>query len=209
MNEPTVFIIDDDPSVRKGLTQLLLAAGFNAEAYTSATDFLAEAEYHRHGCIILDVHMPGMSGPELQEKLVVTGCCLPIIFLTAHGDAPTAAEAMKKGAVDFLEKPVNLDDLLETVKLSFAQDKENRANKSESEDILQRIKMLTKREQEVMTYVITGMLNKQIAGEMLISEETVKIHRGRVMQKLGIVSVAELVRLCEKAGISPIQLRSQ
>ena len=209
MIEPTVFIIDDDPSIRKGLTRLLSAAGFNAEAYTSATDFLAEAEFDRHGCIILDVHMPDMSGPELQEKLVETGCCLPIIFLTAHGDAPTAAEAMKKGAVDFLEKPVNRDNLLDIVKLSFAQDNENRAKKTESDDILKHIKLLTKREYEVMTYVITGMLNKQIAAEMQISEETVKIHRGRVMQKLRIVSVAELVRICEKAGISPNQLRSQ
>ncbi len=209
MNEPTVFIIDDDPSVRRGLTRLLHAAGINAESYKSAEDFLAEAECDRHGCIILDVHMPDMTGPELQEKLVEAGCCLPIIFLTAHGDVPTAAQAMKKGAVDFMEKPVNRDDLLETVKLSFAQDKENRAKKEEYSDILHHIKMLTPREHEVMTYVITGMLNKQIAAEMQISEETVKIHRGRVMQKLGIVSVAELVRLCEKAGISPNPLLSQ
>jgi FixJ family two-component response regulator len=208
MNEPTVFIIDDDPSVRKGLTRLLLAAGINAEAYISATDFLAEAEFDRHGCIILDVHMPNMSGPELQDKLVKTGCCLPIIFLTAHGDAPTAAQAMKKGAVDFLEKPVNQDDLLDIVKLSFVQDKENATKKTETDDILKRINLLTQREYEVMTYVITGMLNKQIAGEMEISEETVKIHRGRVMQKLGIVSAAELVRLCEKVGISPNPIHS-
>ena len=209
MSEPTVFIIDDDPSVRKGLTRLLHAAGINAESFKSATHFLAEGECDRHGCIVLDVHMPDMTGPELQEKLVKTGCCIPIIFLTAHGDAPTATQAMKKGAVDFLEKPVNRDDLLETVKLSFAQDKENRVRREESSNIFQRIKMLTPREHEVMTYVITGMLNKQIAAEMQISEETVKIHRGRVMQKLGIVSVAELVRLCEKAGISPNQLCSQ
>ena len=114
-----------------------------------------------------------------------------------------------RGAVDFLEKPVNRDDLLEIINISLAQDKENRAKRAESSDISERIKMLTLREHEVMTYVITGMLNKQIAAEMVISEETVKIHRGRVMQKLGIVSVAELVQLCNKAGISPMQIRSQ
>jgi FixJ family two-component response regulator len=209
MSEQTVFIIDDDPSVRKGLTRLLHAAGIHAESFESASNFLAEGNCERPGCILLDVHMPDMTGPELQEKLIKAGCCLPIIFLTAHGDVPTAALAMKKGAVDFLEKPVNSDDLLEIINISLAQDKENRAKKAESSDISERIRMLTPREHEVMTYVITGMLNKQIAAEMQISEETVKIHRGRVMQKLGIVSVAELVQLCNKAGISPNQLRSQ
>jgi FixJ family two-component response regulator len=209
MSEQTVFIIDDDPSVRKGFTRLLQAAGIPAESFESATHFLAEGNCERPGCILLDVHMPDMTGPELQEKLIKTGCCLPIIFLTAHGDVPAAALAMKKGAVDFLEKPVNRDDLLEIINISLAQDKENRAKRAESSDISERIKMLTLREHEVMTYVITGMLNKQIAAEMVISEETVKIHRGRVMQKLGIVSVAELVQLCNKAGISPMQIRSQ
>ena len=203
MNEPTVFIIDDDLSIRKGLTRLVKATGFNAESYESATDFLDSGKCLEHGCIILDVHMPEMTGPELQEKLVNTGCSMPIIFLSAHGDVPTTTRAMKKGAVDFLTKPVNVDELLTAIDVSLAQDLENRAQSEETSSIIEKIKQLTPREHEVMTYVITGMLNKQIAGEMEISEETVKIHRGRVMQKLGIVSVAQLVRLCEKAGISP------
>ena len=203
MNEPTVFIIDDDLSICKGLTRLVKAIGFNAESYESATEFLDSGKCLEHGCIILDVHMPEMTGPELQEKLVNTGCSMPIIFLSAHGDVPTTTRAMKKGAVDFLTKPVNVDELLTAIDVSLAQDLENRAQSEETSSIIEKIKQLTPREHEVMTYVITGMLNKQIAGEMEISEETVKIHRGRVMQKLGIVSVAELVRLCEKASISP------
>ena len=203
MNEPTVFIIDDDLSIRKGLTRLIKAAGIIAESFESAADFLASGKCQVHGCIILDVHMPEMTGPELQEKLVEAGCRMPIIFLSAHGDVPTTAKAMKKGAVDFLTKPVNVDEFLTAIDISLAQDLESRAQSEETSSILELIKQLTPREHEVMTYVITGMLNKQIAGEMEISDETVKIHRGRVMQKLGVFSVAELVRLCEKAGITP------
>lgn len=203
MNEPTVYIIDDDLSVRKGLTRLVKAAGIHAESFESATEFLDSGECQEHGCIILDVHMPEMTGPELQEKLVEAGCSMPIIFLSAHEDVPTTARAMKKGAVNFLTKPVNVDELLTAIDESLARDLENRAKNDEISSILERIKQLTPRENEVMTFVITGMLNKQIAAEMDISEETVKIHRGRVMQKLGIVSVAELVRICEKAGVKP------
>ena len=209
MNEPTVFIIDDDLSIRKGITRLVKAIGFNAESYESATEFLDSGKCLEHGCIILDVHMPEMTGPELQEKLVNTGCSMPIIFLSAHGDVPTTTSAMKKGAVDFLTKPVNVDELLTAIDVSLAQDLENRAQSEETSSIIEKIKQLTPREHEVMTYVITGMLNKQIAGEMEISEETVKIHRGRVMQKLGIVTVAELVRLCMKAGITPAKVANE
>lgn len=209
MSEPTVFIIDDDPSARRGLTRLVRAAGMNAESFASAEDFLASGKYAGPGCIVLDVRMPDMTGPELQEELGEAEYCMPIIFLSAHGDVPTTARTMKKGAVDFLTKPVDRDDLLEAIRVSLARDAENRAQRAESSSIREHIKTLTPREHEIMTYVITGMLNKQIAFELDISEETVKIHRGRVMQKLGIVSVAELVRLCEKAGIAPTKPRSQ
>ena len=209
MSEPTVFIIDDDPSARRGLTRLVRAAGMNAESFASAEDFLASGECDGPGCIVLDVRMPDMTGPELQEELGEAEYCMPIIFLSAHGDVPTTARTMKKGAVDFLTKPVDRDDLLEAIRVSLARDAENRAQRAESSSIREHIKTLTPREHEIMTYVITGMLNKQIAFELDISEETVKIHRGRVMQKLGIVSVAELVRLCEKAGIAPTKPRSQ
>jgi FixJ family two-component response regulator len=207
MSEPSVYIIDDDLSVRKGLTRMVKAAGINAESFESAGDFLSSNKCKEHGCIILDVHMPEMTGPELQEKMIEAGCSMPIIFLSAHGDVPTTAKTMRKGAVDFFEKPVDKEDLLAAIQVSLEQDLENRAKRTEYDSILEHVKKLTTREHEVMTYVITGMLNKQIAAEMDISEETVKIHRGRVMQKLGIVSVAELVRICEKASIPPAEPR--
>ncbi len=179
----------------------------NVESFASAGDFLASERCGGPGCIVLDVRMPDMTGPELQEELGKTGDHMPIIFLSAHADVPTTARAMKKGAVDFLTKPVDRDDLLEAIRVSLAKDAKNNAQRAENSFINEQIKKLTRREHEVMTYVITGMLNKQIAFELDISEETVKIHRGRVMQKLEIVSVAELVRLCEKAGIAPAEPR--
>jgi FixJ family two-component response regulator len=147
--------------------------------------------------------MPDMTGPELQAELVEVEYSMPIIFLSAHADVEITAEAMKKGAVDFLTKPVDRDDLLEAIYASLAKDAENRAHRAKIATIREQIKALTPREYEVMTYVITGMLNRQIAAELGISEETVKIHRGRVMKKLEVESVAELVRLCENAGIPP------
>jgi len=203
MSEPTVFIIDDDPSARRGLTRLVRAAGLNAESFASAAEFLTSDQRSGPGCIVLDVRMPEMTGPELQEELIKADYSMPIVFLSAHADVPIAAGAMKKGAVDFLTKPVDGPDLLAAIEESLARDAENRAQREESASIEELIETLTPREHEVMTYVITGMLNKQIAGHLEISEETVKIHRARVMQKLGVVSVAELVRLCEKAGIEP------
>jgi len=207
MSEPTVFIIDDDPSARKGLTRLVRAAGLNAESFASARDFLTSDKFEGPGCIVLDVSMPDMTGPELQEELSKVEHCMPIIFLSGHGDVPITAKAMKKGAVDFLTKPVDRDDLLGAIRVSLAKDADNRSHWEENFSINEQIKTLTPREYEVMTYVITGMLNKQIAGELMISEETVKIHRGRVMQKLGIVSVAELIHLCDKACIAPAEPR--
>jgi FixJ family two-component response regulator len=203
MKEQTVFIIDDDPSARTGLTRLVRAAGLNAESCASAKEFMDSGRIDGPGCIILDVRMPEMTGPELQEKLTDAEYSMPIIFLSAHGDVPTTARAMKKGAVDFLTKPVDKDDLLAAIQVSLTKDAENRNQLAESSSVKELLETLTAREYEVMTYVITGMLNKQIAGELFISEETVKIHRGRIMHKLGVVSVAELVRLCEKSGITP------
>jgi len=208
MNEPTVFIIDDDLAARRGLIRLVRAAGMTAESYSSAGDFLASGKRDQPGCIVLDVRMPEMTGPELHEELSKAEYCMPIVFLSAHGDVPTTAQAMKNGAVDFLMKPVDRDDLLGAIGVSLARDAENRAERAQYSAINELIGTLTPREREVMSYVITGMLNKQIAGELDISEETVKIHRGRVMRKLGIASVAELVRLCEKSGISPADPRS-
>ena len=203
MSDATVFIIDDDPSARRGLTRLVRAAGLNAESFASGTEFLASEHHTGQGCIVLDVQMPEMTGPELQEELVKADYSMPIVFLSAHADVPITAGAMKKGAVDFLTKPVDGKDLLAAIEESLARDAENREQRAETLSIQKLIETLTPREHEVMTYVITGMLNKQIAGRLEISEETVKIHRARVMQKLDVVSVAELVRLCEKVGIEP------
>jgi FixJ family two-component response regulator len=209
MSDASVYIIDDDPSVRTGLTRIVKAAGINAESFESGGDFLSSDKYKEHGCILLDVHMPEMTGPELQQKLIEAGCSMPIIFLTAHSDVPTTVETMKNGAVDFLEKPIDQEDLMAAIQVSLEQDLETRSKRSEYNSLLEHIKTLTPREHEVMTFVITGMLNKQIAAEMNISEETVKIHRGRVMQKLGIVSVAELVRICERAGVEPAKSQNR
>ncbi len=203
MIEPTIFIVDDDSSVRKGLTRLITASGMKTESFASARDFINSGNLDSPGCIILDVQMPEMTGPELQEELGKTSYGLPIIFLSAHGDVPTTANAIKKGAVDFLTKPVDGSKLFDAIRISLEKDTENRRQRIITSEINTKLSSLTAREYEVMTYVITGMLNKQIAGEMDISEETIKIHRGRVMKKLEIVSVAELVRLCEKANIKP------
>jgi FixJ family two-component response regulator len=205
MSEPAVFIIDDDPSSRRGLTRLVRAAGLRAESFASARAFLDSGRCDGPGCIVLDVMMPEMSGPELQEKLGQVQACMPIIFLSGHGDVPTAAKAMKQGALDFLTKPVDRDDLLRAIWDALDRDVQSRARRAESDAVRQYIESLTAREREVMTYVITGSLNKQIAADLGISEETVKVHRGRVMHKLGVVSVAELVRICDKAGIAPAE----
>ena len=203
MSEPTVFIIDDDPSARRGLTRLIRAAGMKAESFPSAAGFLSSERREGPGCIVLDVRMPEMTGPELQEELAGADYSMPIVFISADSDVPIAARAMKIGAVDFLTKPVDKDDLLGAIRLSLEKDAGNRAQRAENDSIHGHIKGLTPREHEVMTWVITGMLNKQIAGELDICEDTVKVHRARVMQKLGVDSVAELVRLCGKAGIAP------
>ncbi len=207
MSEPTVHIVDDDPSARRGLTRLIRAIGWRTEPFASARDFLESGRRDGPGCIVLDVRMPEMTGPELQEELCKSDYCMPIIFLSAHGDVPTTAQTMKRGAVDFLTKPVDRADLQSAVRAALALDAENRAQLAERGSTNEHIGKLTPREHEVMRYVISGLLNKQIAWELGIAEATVKIHRGRVMDKLGIDSVAELVRLCEHAGVAPAQPR--
>jgi FixJ family two-component response regulator len=207
MNEPLVIIIDDDPSARRGLTRLLRTAGMSTVSFASAADFLASGKCDGPGCIVLDVRMPEMTGPELQEELAKADYAMPIIFLSAHGNVSVTAEAMKKGAVDFLTKPVDRDDLLGAVRAALASDSENRNQRTERSAIQELVNTLTPREYEILTYVIAGMPNKQVAAELDIALDTVKIHRGRVMQKLDVVSVAELVRLCEKSGIAPARPR--
>ena len=205
MPEPqaTVFVIDDDASMRRALSYLLAAAGYKVETYPSAKAFLTRENYEGVGCILLDVRMPGLTGMELQEKLIRSAQSMPIIFLTGHGEVAMGVQAMKKGAVDFLTKPCDDEQLLAAIRTATAKAEQARAHLEEAKEISSRIELLTPREKEILRYVITGMLNKQIAGRLGVAEITVKIHRGRIMQKLSAESVADLVRLAEKAGIEP------
>jgi FixJ family two-component response regulator len=198
-----VFAIDDDPSVRKGLARLLRSAGYKREVFESASDFLARPPHSGPSCVIVDVQMPDLSGMDFQETLIQQGREEQLVFITGHGDIPMCAQAMKAGAVDFLRKPFRDDELLECVQKALSRSAEQRCRSAERDNARCLLDLLTPREFEVMQLVITGMLNKQIAGELGTAEKTVKVHRGRMMQKLRLNSVAELVRLVEKADIVP------
>lgn len=202
--KPIVFVIDDDSSVRKSLSRLLRSADYTVEAFPSAEEFLRREHFDGVGCILLDVKMPGLSGIDLQEELSKADYHMPIIFITGHGNIPMSVQAMKKGAVDFLTKPFDDKELLQTIEKAIEKDTYARAEYDETLDIRRRIELLTPRENEILRYIITGMLNKQIALKLDIAEKTVKVHRGRIMEKLHANSVAELVRLAEKAGIKPL-----
>lgn len=203
---PTIYIVDDDESARRGLVRLIGAAGLKTLAFCSAAEFLARGEFEGPGCIILDVRMPAMTGPELHDHLRSMDYCMPIIFLSAHADVPIATLEMKKGAVNFLTKPVDREDLLSAIQEAVCLGGEHRSLWKERVSFHKKIKLLTPREFEVMTYVISGMLNKQIGATLEISLETIKVHRARMMHKLKVESVAELVRLCEHGQIDPIAL---
>jgi FixJ family two-component response regulator len=201
--DPIVFVIDDDASMRRALSYLLQSAGYKVETHSSAEGFLRREHYDGVGCIILDVRMPGLNGMDLQEKLMGSDYTMPIIFLTGHGELSMGVEAMKKGAIDFLTKPCDDEQLLGAVRSAIEKDKQARGSYKEKQEIRGRIELLTPRENEILRYVISGMLNKQIAVKLGIAEQTVKIHRGRIMEKLCAESVADLVRLAGKAGIEP------
>ena len=205
--QATVFVVDDDSSVRKGLKRLLKSTGYGVEAFASAEEFLAyDSGCDEPACLVLDVQMPGLNGLNLQEKLVLQDYTRPIIFITGHGDIPASVRAMKKGAVEFLTKPFDDRELLDAVQEAIRKDLQIRNVLSERENVRLRLAALTPREHEVLTYVIAGLLNKQIAYILNISEKTVKVHRGRVMEKTGVKSIAELVRLADKAGIKPVEV---
>lgn len=200
---PRVFVIDDDPSIRKSLSRLLRSLEFEVETFASAELFLKRDPYDGVGCIILDVSMPGLDGLALQDKLSEADYTIPIVFITGHGDIPMSVRAMKKGAVDFLPKPFDDEELLQAVKSAIAKDGNTKAGQRDVEQTIERFKGLTPRELEIIRYIISGMLNKQIGFKLGIAEKTVKVHRGHIMEKLHVSSVAELVRLSEKAGIKP------
>jgi FixJ family two-component response regulator len=201
--DATIFVVDDDASMRKSLLWLLRSAGWHAEAFASAEEFLAQPPFSGTGCLILDVRMPNVTGPQLRDQLDARNSLLPIIFLTGHGDVPTSVDAMKKGAVDFLLKPVDDQVLLQAIQLAVQRHRAAQANVRELHAIRDRVARLSAREYEVMEYVIAGCLNKKIADALGIAEKTTKIHRGRVMQKMEVNSVAELVHLCQIVDISP------
>ena len=197
----TVFIVDDDPGVRRALTRLLRVAGFNVSTFGSARDFLAAHDPEAPGCLLLDVVMPDVDGFELQMSLRATGCALPIVFLTGSGDIPMSVRAMKAGAVTFLTKPVQDVSLVAAVSEALHIDKLARQARSLQHPLQQRLSTLTRREHEVLTHVVAGRLNKQIAAELGTAEKTVKVHRARVMRKMGARSVAELVHLADRVGV--------
>jgi FixJ family two-component response regulator len=198
-----VYVVDDDPSVRKGLARLLHSADLAVETFASASEFLGRERDDRIACVVLDVRMPGQDGMALQAELAARGIDLPIVFLTGHGDIPMTVEAMKKGAADFLTKPVDEDVLLDVVHQALLHHRTARSERLAIHALEERFASLTPRELEVLRCVITGALNKQIAAHLGIAEKTVKIHRARVMEKIGVASVAELVQSCQRAGIEP------
>jgi FixJ family two-component response regulator len=199
----TVFVIDDDPSVRKAISLLLRSENYETEIFDSAESFLERRRYFGMGCILLDIRMKDMSGLQLQEELNKRKMPLPIIFITGHGDIPTSVTVMKRGAVDFLTKPFDDKDLLEAVKNAINKSISNMDNFSEAVKIFDEIMELTDRELDILRYVIAGYMNKEISAKLNIAEQTVKIHRGHIMSKLHVDSIADLVRKAEKANITP------
>lgn len=194
----TVFIVDDDESIREGVSNLLEAVGINAKCYATAEGFLAHWSEAMAGCLLLDARLPGISGVEFQERLRKSGAKIPIVFMTAHGDIPMVRRVMKAGAVEFLTKPFQKDELLGAVEQALAADRARRTEDAVVDSIRARIDSLTPREREVMALVTAGLLNKQIAGELNLSEITVKMHRRQVMEKMRAGSLAELVKICER-----------
>jgi RNA polymerase sigma factor (sigma-70 family) len=199
---PTVFVVDDDPSVRKSLVRLLKSAGYCAVSFASADEFLER--WNRDpvpGCVLLDILMPGSDGLQLQQQLQTSPDGIPVIFITGHGDIPSSVKAMKAGAVNFFCKPFNDEALLEAVREAIQRDHQERNERAERMVAVRCFETLTPREREVMALVVRGMLNKQIAAALGTSEKTIKIHRGRVMEKMKAASVADLVRAAEKINM--------
>ena len=196
--ETVVFVVDDDRSVREAIKSLIMSVGLQVETFESAQEFLRSKRLDVPGCVVLDVRLPGLSGLDLQREMAAHAVKLPIIFITGHGDIPMSVRAMKAGAVEFLTKPFRDQDLLDAIQQALARDRESRQQLSQIAELRTRFEELTSREKEVMRLVAAGLLNKQIAGELGISEITVKIHRGQVMKKMGAGSLADLVRMTEK-----------
>jgi FixJ family two-component response regulator len=197
-----VAIVDDDPGVRDALESLFRSVGIAAQLFASATEMLQARLPNAPGCLILDVRLPGLGGLDLQTQLAGHGIELPVVFMTGHGDIPMTVQAMKAGAVDFLAKPFRDQDMLDAVMSAIERDRKRRAARAEADGLRARYETLTPREREVMGHVAAGLMNKQVAGLIGLSEITVKIHRGNVMRKMGVRTLADLVRQAEALGIS-------
>jgi FixJ family two-component response regulator len=200
---PLVFVIDDDESVRKSLKRLLRSANYESEVFESASDFLARPPHPGSACVIVDVQMPGVNGIDFQKALIQRRREEQLIFITGYGNIPMCARVMKAGAVDFLPKPFKPRELLKCVEHALDRSAEQRRRAAERNEARRLLDLLTPREFEVMQLITTGMLNKQVGGELGVAEKTVKVHRGRLMQKLGVTSVAELVHMVQRAGVPP------
>ena len=205
MQEPQsdalVAIVDDDPSVRRGLQRLIRSAGWKVETFASAQEFLARPSAISPSCLVLDLQLPGLSGLDLQQRMADLGLDIPVVFLTGQGNIPASVKAMKAGAIEFLTKPVDEQNLLKAIEEAIERDRRTRQQQTEMHELRRRYESLTAREQEVMQLVISGLLNKQIAGELTITEDTVKFHRGHVMRKMSADSLADLVRMAENLGV--------
>jgi two-component system response regulator FixJ len=195
---PLVYVVDDDDAVRDSLLLLLRSIGIAGKAFATATDFLDAYDPKQHSCLVTDIRMPGMSGLELQRELKERGAPIPVILITGHGDVPMAVEAMKDGALDFIEKPFRDQELLDRIQQALSRDEEDRSKNLEALSIHERLTTLTPRETEVMELVVQGHANKVIAQDLGVSQRTVEIHRARVMEKMGMRSLAALVRAVEK-----------
>jgi len=200
---PVIFVVDDDKSVRDSLRRLLTSVGLNVEVFPTAQAFLSRPRPDTPGCVVLDVRLPGLSGLDLQRELAGTDAPLPIVFLTGHGDIPMSVRAMKAGAVEFLTKPFREQELLDAIRQAIERDRASRRDRQELAELRRRYDALTPREREVMAGIVAGLLNKQIAADFGTSEATVKEQRGHVMAKMQAGSVAELVRIAARLGVSP------
>jgi FixJ family two-component response regulator len=204
LSKPKVFLVDDNSSVLRALGRLIKSAGYEVQTFVSAREFLDSGDFQNGpACLVLDVRMPGLNGLDLQRELQAANAPLPIIFITGHGDIPTTVRAMKDGAVDFLPKPLKDTVLLKAIEEAVARAVRDQAERRELEALSQRLNTLTPREREVMALVVSGLLNKQIAFELGTVEKTIKVHRARVMEKMGVNSLAELVRAADKIAVPP------
>jgi two-component system response regulator FixJ len=192
---PTIYVVDDDDGMRRALDTLLSTVGYKTAVFSRPGDFLSQFKPETHGCLVLDIRMPEMSGLEVQQQLNRKGSMLPVIFITGHGDVPMAVQAMKEGAFEFIQKPFRDQDLLDRINHALKQDSDNRSNAARRSDVQHRLESLTPREKQVMNFIVDGSANKVIAIDLGLSERTVEIHRAKVMEKMGARSVAHLVKL--------------